>query len=86
MRDVSSSAVTEFRFEHERVSIPRGTAFTWRFEGALQHDVTLVDGPVGFSSPWTLGGTFARRFTKPGTYSLVCSLHPTRMSQQIVVR
>jgi hypothetical protein len=85
-RDVRSSWVADYRYQHERVSIPRGTRFTWRFTGSVPHDVTLVRGPEGFSAPWTLVGTFSRRFTRPGTYDLFCSLHPVRMSQRIVVR
>ena len=85
-KDARSSWVGEFRFQHERVSINRGTTFTWTFVGSTFHDVTLVSGPVGFSAPWTLAGTYSRTFTKPGVYNLFCSLHPARMTQQIVVR
>ena len=60
--------------------------FTWRFRGSVQHDVTVVGGPVGFSAPWTQTGTFKHRFTKAGTYRLFCSLHPAKMVQQITVR
>ena len=48
--------------------------------------MTLVSGPIGFSSPWTRRGTFSYRFALPGTYKLFCSLHPTRMTQVITVR
>lgn len=85
-RDVSSSTVGEFAFGRPLVSIRRGTTFTWNFVGALQHDVTLVSGPVGFSSPWTLVGSYSHTFTRRGTYKLFCSLHPSRMAQIIVVR
>jgi plastocyanin len=54
--------------------------------GSVLHDVTLVSGPVGFSSPWTLAGSFSHRFTRRGVYKLFCSLHPAQMSQIIVVR
>ena len=64
----------------------RGTTFTWSFRGSVQHDVTVVGGPVGFSAPWTQSGVFRHRFTKPGTYRLFCSLHPAKMVQQITVR
>ena len=64
----------------------RGTTFTWRFRGSFQHDVTVVGGPVGFSAPWTQSGLFTHRFTKAGTYRLFCSLHPSKMVQQITVR
>ena len=55
--------------------------------GRSYHDVTLANGPVGFASRWSLrGATFSRRFTKPGTYRLFCSLHPIAMTQVIDVR
>ena len=54
--------------------------------GPVQHDVTVVGGPEGFSAPWSLTGVFTHRFTKPGTYRLFCSLHPAKMVQQITVR
>ncbi|MGH2997489.1 MAG: cupredoxin domain-containing protein, partial [Gaiellaceae bacterium] len=85
-RDIGSTWVGDFRYGHERVSLRRGTTFSWRFIGATQHDVTLVSGPEGFSAPWTLAGTFRFRFSRPGTYQLFCSLHPARMSQVVTVR
>ena len=81
-----STIVGDFRYGAERVSLKRGTTFTWRFQGAVQHDVTVVGGPEGFSAPWSLTGVFKHRFTKAGTYRLFCSLHPAKMVQQITVR
>ena len=81
-----STLVRDFRYGAERILLKRGTTFTWRFRGSVQHDVTVVGGPEGFSAPWTLAGTFTHRFTKAGTYRLFCSLHPARMVQQITVR
>ena len=83
---IRSTWVGDFRYGHERVRLRRGTAFTWRFVGRHEHDVTLVSGPFGFSSPWTRRGTFTYRFVLPGTYKLFCSLHPTKMTQVITVR
>ena len=81
-----STWVGDFRYGAERISIRRGSTFTWRFVGSFAHDVTVVGGPEGFSAPWTQSGTFTHRFTKPGTYRLFCSLHPAKMVQQITVR
>ena len=81
-----STFVGDFRYGSERVSLKRGTTFTWRFLGQFQHDVTVVGGPEGFSAPWTRTGVFKHRFTKAGTYRLFCSLHPAKMVQQITVR
>jgi plastocyanin len=64
----------------------RGATFRWRFAGPSRHDVTLANGPVGFSSPSVASGSFSFRFTKPGVYRLYCSLHPTAMTQIVTVR
>ncbi len=81
-----STVVGDFQYGVERVLLERGATFTWRFRGSFEHDVTVVGGPVGFSAPWTRSGVFSHRFTKAGTYRLFCSLHPTKMVQQITVR
>jgi plastocyanin len=83
--NATSTIVGDFQYGSERISLKRGTTFTWRFLGQFQHDVTVVGGPEGFSAPWSLAGVFKHRFTKAGTYRLFCSLHPARMVQQITV-
>lgn len=83
---VRSTWVGDYRYGAERVSIRRGTTFTWRFVGRVAHDVTLASGPVGFASPSRLRGTFRHRFARPGVYRLFCSLHPARMTQVVTVR
>ena len=86
-RDLKSTWVGDFRFGAERVSLKRGATFTWRFIGRVPHDVTLISGPIGFSSPPSQReGTYTQTFTRTGEYRLFCSLHPTRMVQQISVR
>ena len=80
------ASVVDFGFHAERVLVRAGTLFRWRFLGAAQHDVTLANGPVGFSSPSVSSGTFTHRFGRRGVYHLFCSLHPTRMTQTVIVR
>ncbi len=82
----TSTIVGDFRYGAERILLERGQTFTWRFRGRFEHDVTVVGGPEGFSAPWTLTGVFKHRFTKAGRYRLFCSLHPSKMVQQITVR
>jgi plastocyanin len=70
-----------------KVSIPAGARVRWRYRDPDDHDVTLVDGPVGFGGAWrTRGDTYERRFDVPGTYRLFCSLHPASMAQVVTVR
>jgi hypothetical protein len=83
---VFSTFVSDFQYGEQRVTIARGSTFRWRFAGPSRHDVTLANGPVGFSSPSVSSGSFAHRFTVPGTYRLFCSLHPTEMTQIVTVR
>lgn len=83
---VKSTWVGDYRFGHERIELRRGTTFRWRFLGAVRHDVTLANGPEGLASASVQRGTFSFRFTWPGRYELYCSLHPTRMTQRVIVR
>jgi plastocyanin len=85
-RNVSGTWVGDYKFGRERISIGRGRTFTWRFAGSVPHDVTLASGPEGFASPSVRRGSFRFRFTRPGTYKLFCSLHPSRMTQVVTVR
>ena len=68
------------------MQLKRGATFRWRFGGPSRHDVTLANGPVGFSSPSVVSGSFSYRFAVPGVYRLFCSLHPTQMTQVVTVR
>jgi hypothetical protein len=85
-RDIHSTWVGDYSFGTQRVSLRRGSTFTWRFRGGVDHDVTLASGPAGFASPSMRSGNFTYRFTRPGTYRLFCSLHPARMTQLVIVR
>ena len=78
-------------FRARNLSIPQGASLTWRFDTApgdeALHNVTLANGPQGFSSlNLNDGRTFSRRFTKPGTYRYFCGLHPVDMTGTITVR
>jgi plastocyanin len=75
------------RLSPGNLTVPAGTRLRWRFGDVRRHDVTVADGPFGFSSqPMSRGLTFTRRLTRPGVYKLFCSLHPVAMTQRVVVR
>ena len=86
LRSVPGTSVGDFQYGAQRVVVKRGTRFLWRFTGPSRHDVTLANGPVGFSSQSRDSGSFSFRFTRPGVYRLFCSLHPTTMTQVVTVR
>jgi plastocyanin len=57
------------------VTVRRGTRVVWHFHGSRPHNVTVTSGPVRFKSATKAHGTYARRVTRRGTYSIVCTLH-----------
>jgi hypothetical protein len=56
-----------FSFSQPNLSIPLGASVTWRFPDSTAHDVTLANGPFGFSSPFSRKGrTYTQKFDLPG--------------------
>jgi plastocyanin len=67
-------AIEDLAYTPERLTVPAGATVTWAFrDGAVAHD---VKGP-GFKSTVMAEGTFRHRFTQPGSYDYLCTLHPT---------
>jgi plastocyanin len=79
--------VRDFSFSLRNLSVPAGSEVRWRFRARERHNVTLANGPLGFSSQNLRNHrTYSRRLRRPGTYRIYCSLHPVTMTQAIVVR
>jgi plastocyanin len=80
-------SVGDLFFKRPNVAVRAGSKLTWRFEGETLHNVTLANGPRGFSSPnLSDGRTYSRRLSVPGTYQLFCGLHPVDMTATVKVR
>lgn len=60
--------------------------WVWHASGFDLHDVYVDSGPTKFNSPTQAGGTFAKTFTKAGTYKLYCTQHEADMTMVLVVR
>ena len=66
--------------------------FKWSPENIETHDVALKKGPNGAkkkdfeSGPARVGYRFTARFEKPGTYDLLCTLHPDVMQIEVKVK
>jgi plastocyanin len=67
------------------VTVRRGDTVSWRFAGRSSHNVVATRGPQRFSSPVRSSGTFRRRMTRRGTYTIVCTIHGER-DQRMVLR
>jgi plastocyanin len=86
LRSGATIHVRDFRFDKERIRVRRGSLLRWKFDGFNLHDVTVANGPRGFSSPNMDGGrVFRQKLAVPGTYRLYCTLHSTEMVQEIKV-
>lgn len=57
------------------VTVRRGDTVTWRWAGSAPHNVVVRRGPERFSSKVKTSGTYRRRVTKAGTYTIVCTIH-----------
>ena len=78
--------VTDAGYAKERVRVRRGTKLRWKFGGLGLHNVTVANGPRGFSSPNLSGNRSYRvKLTKPGRYQLFCTLHPMTMTAEVRV-
>lgn len=69
--------IKNYAFSPATVTVSVGDTVAWTNEDTAPHTVTVSSGPVTFASP-TLqqGQTFTYTFTKAGTYSYYCAVHP----------
>jgi plastocyanin len=74
-------AISGFAFKPATLNTTVGKTVTWRNSDAAPHTATAAQ----FSSPQlSKGGSYKRRFTRAGTYTYLCALHPG-MKGKIVV-
>ncbi|MEV5751115.1 cupredoxin family copper-binding protein [Actinoallomurus sp. NPDC052308] len=71
----NSVSIKGFAFAPASVSVKAGTTVTWTNKDEEPHTV-VANGGAFHSAALTPGGVFRYRFTKPGSYPYVCSIHP----------
>jgi len=86
----SNVVMKDISFKPGNVTVAKGGTVTWTNEDSVGHDVTEISGPgPKFKSggPGGLNGgdTFKQKFTTPGTFKYVCTVHPG-MEGTIVVK
>ena len=67
------------------VTVKKGTKVTWRFAGKDLHNVAVTKGPVKFHSSYKDSGTYSKRVTRTGTYTIVCTIHQPDMTMKLRV-
>lgn len=76
-------AIVNSHYKPTPLMVSLGDTVTWVNEGFLLHNVTSTSGE--FASGTLRGGQrFSVRFTKPGTFDYVCTIHPG-MSGKVIV-
>lgn len=78
--------VDDNRFSPSRITVRVGTTVTWKWVGTNEHDVRVVKGPKRFHSDLMHEGQYRQRFTRKGTYRIVCDPHRSFMTMTVVVR
>ena len=76
--------IDNFSFTPQTLTVPVGTTVTWTNRDDIPHTVVSSDG-VFKSKVRDTDEKFSYTFSKPGTYSYFCSLHP-KMTGKIVVQ
>ena len=78
--------IDNYQFLPNTLTIPVGASVTWINRDGDVHTVAADDTPQTFKSAGLdTDDKFSFTFTKPGTYSYHCSVHP-HMTGKIIVR
>jgi plastocyanin len=57
------------------VTVSKGTKVKWHFATSTGHTVTVSRGPAKFNSGVRFSGTYTKKLTKRGTYTVYCTIH-----------
>jgi plastocyanin len=78
--------IDNFSFGPATLTVAPGTTVTWINRDDIPHTVVSTDDPKTFKSKvLDTDEKFSFTFTKPGTYSYFCSIHP-KMTATVVVK
>jgi plastocyanin len=77
-------SIANFAFDPATLTIPTGTTVTWTNNDSVAHNVTADDNSWG-SKSLAKGDTFSFTFSKAGTFSYHCGVHPSMKASITVV-
>jgi plastocyanin len=78
--------VKDNKFVAKSITVKKGTTVKWVWKGKAPHDVSVTKGPAKFKSSVKTSGSFSKKLTKAGTYSIVCTIHAPDMRMTIKVK
>jgi plastocyanin len=71
---------------HGKITVKKGTTVKWVWKGKAPHDVKVTKGPAKFGYKVQVKGSFAKKLTKAGTYTIVCTIHAPGMKMTVTVK
>jgi plastocyanin len=77
-------SIANFAFDPATLTIPTGTTVTWTNNDTVAHNVTADDNSWG-SNSLAKGDTFSFTFSKAGSFSYHCGVHPSMKATITVV-
>ena len=84
--EAGSVTINNFEFQPALMTVTPGTKVTWVNKDEEPHTVLSADGGATFKSPaLDTDDKFSFTFTKPGTYTYLCTVHPY-MTGRVVVQ
>jgi plastocyanin len=80
-----SVQVKDNKFAPTSITVKRGTTVKWAWKGSAPHNVTVTKGPVKFHSKTQTSGSYSKKLTRKGTYSILCTIHAPGMKMKVKV-
>jgi plastocyanin len=80
-----TTALHDDFFARGKLTIAKDTVVVWQWK-STQDPHTVTDTKRHFGSKRKVRGSYKHTFTKVGTYTVYCKVHPTSMRQKIVVK
>ncbi len=77
--------IDNFSFAPTTLTVPVGTTVTWTNQDDVPHNVVSTEGKTLKSPVMDTDQKFSFTFTKAGTYSYFCGIHP-KMTGKVVVQ
>ena len=63
-------------FKPSSLTVKKNDTVRFRWVGKAPHNVVVTKGPVKFRSSIQRSGSYSKKITRRGTYTIVCTIHP----------
>jgi plastocyanin len=73
-------------FVPKTLTVSRGSTVKFVWRGKAPHNVTVTKGPVKFKSKTMVKGSYSKKLTRRGTYTILCTIHAPGMRMTLKVK